>query len=73
MRTTLEFRLQRARSRLGVLQRREAAHFAIRMAEAQAEKARQQLEATAAQAPSTTWAGVEQEEIAVGFLIVGRP
>lgn len=70
LRTTLEFRLQRALTRLATLERRQAAHFAIRMAQAQVDRARQQLEAMAAQAPSTTWPGVEQEEIAVGVLRV---
>jgi len=73
LRTTLEFRLQRARARLAALERREAAHFPIRMAQARVGKARQQFEVVMTQAPSTSWPGVEQEEIAVGVLRVGNP
>jgi len=71
LRTTLEFRVQRAGARLAHLEQRQAADFPIRMARAQFDRARQQLEIAVAQAPSTTWPGVEQEEIAVGVLRVG--
>jgi hypothetical protein len=70
LRTTLEFRLQRANLRLAALGARQAADFALRMAQAQVTKARQQLDATSAPA-SLAWPGLEHEEIAVGTLKVG--
>lgn len=72
LRTSLEFRVQRARGRLANLKSRGAAHFALRMAQAQVDRAQQQLEAVTAQVPSASWPGVEQEEIAVGILRVGE-
>jgi hypothetical protein len=72
MRTTVQLQLQRARERLAALERGSAAPFPVRMARARLDKAQQQLDEVKKQVPLRSWAGAEQEEVAVGFLRVGR-
>lgn len=71
LRTTFEFRLRRTRERLQTLQQRQSPDFAVRMAQAQFDKAQQQFDALAKESPAVAWRGIEQEEIAVGILCVG--
>jgi hypothetical protein len=71
LRATLEFRLGRTRERLETLQQRQSGDFAVRMAQAQFDKAQQQFDALTNESPSAAWRGIEQEEIAVGILCVG--
>jgi len=68
---TAQLRLQRARERVMALEQSGAAAFPVRMARARLDKAEQQLEEVKRQAPIRSWAGAEQEEVAVGLLRVG--
>jgi hypothetical protein len=72
MRSMLEFRLQRSKERQMSLERRGAAGFPIRMAKARADRAQNELQSLLDSAPVAVWDGVEQEEVAAGFLCVGR-
>jgi hypothetical protein len=65
-----EFRLTRARERLERLVSSGAQDFAIRMARFQLTKAEKERDSFGQSRPTSEWAGIEPEEIAVGLLHV---
>jgi hypothetical protein len=67
---TLEFLANRAEERLKALVEKQAAPFAIRMAEARVDKTRRELSAFLSAPPISSWGGIEHEEVAVGLLRV---
>ncbi len=71
LKATLTLRVQRARERLDALTTRGAGEFSIRMAGARLDKAERELMAVTSAPLSAVWEGIEQEEIAVGLLLVG--
>ena len=69
---TMEFRVMRARERLHTLREGDAHEFAIRMAKASLEKAQKERDALSESLESTSWGGIEHDELAVGLLFVGE-
>ena len=69
-RATLEFRLQRAVERHHTLIKGRSHEFAVKMAQAQVEKAKRERDSLLSTSPATLWGGIEHEELAVGLLFV---
>lgn len=72
VKATFELRFQRAEERLRTLEERHSSEFPIRMARANVEKAKVEFEGFNASDFKSAWTGIDREELAVGFLRVGK-
>jgi len=72
LKATLSLRAQRAKERFNALTNQAAGEFSIRMARARLEKSEREFANLTNAPPSAAWGGIEQEEVAVGLLVVGE-